>query len=246
MPEFDVKGKVALVTGANRGIGKAYVECLVKRGARKVYAGVRDASTFASLAAIHHDIVEPVLLDVTRADHIQALARKLPALDLLINNAGIIHSCFNSADNAVDIARIEMETNYFGPLNLTLALLPALKKSKGAIVNVSSIAGISNFPSIGPYSATKAALHSFTEGLRTELQSDGILVTGVYPGPIETRMTESFEMPKAPTSQVAERTFDGLSKGETDIFPDSFSEQMYAAFLDNPKYLEKAFAELHK
>ena len=245
MIKFDVKGKTALVTGANRGIGKAYVESLVKRGARKVYAGVRDASTFASLVAIDKDIVEPLLLDVTRADHIQALASKLSTLDLLINNAGIIDACFNTAENAGDIARTEMETNFFGPLNLTLALLPALKKSKGAIVNVSSIAGISNFPSIGPYSATKAALHSFTEGLRTELKPDGILVTGVYPGPIETRMTKDFEMPKAPTSQVAEQTFDGLSKGETDIFPDSFSEQMYAAFLNTPKELENAFAAMH-
>lgn len=245
MIKFDVKGKTVLVTGANRGIGKAYVEALVKRGASKVYAGVRDASTFSDMTAMQKDIVEPVLLDVTRTDHIQSFSQKVTILDLLINNAGIIDSCFNSSENAVNIARSEMETNFFGPLNLTLALLPALRKSKGAIVNVSSIAGISNFPSIGPYSVTKAALHSFTQGLRTELLQDGILVTGVYPGPIETRMTKDFEMPKAPTSQVAERTFDGLSKGETDIFPDSFSEQMYAAFLNAPKELEKTFAALH-
>ncbi len=240
MIKFDVKEKTALVTGANRGIGLAYVEHLIKRGARKVYAGVRDASTFASLKAIHEN-VEPVLLDVTRTDHIQALAKKISTLDLLINNAGIIHPCFNGADDAVEIARTEMEANYLGPLNLTLALLPALKKSRGVIVNVSSIAGISNFPSLGPYSATKAALHSLTQGLRAELQRDGIMVAGVYPGPIDTRMTEHFEMEKAPTSQVAERTFAALAKGEVDIFPDSFSEQMYGMFLANPKELEKTF-----
>jgi NAD(P)-dependent dehydrogenase (short-subunit alcohol dehydrogenase family) len=244
MIKFDVKGKTALVTGANRGIGLAYVENLVKRGAHKVYAGVRDASTFASMKAIHQDIVEPVFLDVTRTDHIQALAKKISTLDLLINNAGIIHPCFNGADDAVEIARTEMETNYFGPLNLILALLPALKKSRSAIVNISSIAGISNFPSLGPYSATKAALHSLTQGLRAELQRDGIMVVGVYPGPIDTRMTEHFEMEKAPTSQVAERTLDAISKGEVDIFPDSFSEQMHAMFLADPKELEKTFANM--
>lgn len=245
MIKFDVKGKTALVTGANRGIGLAFVEELVKRGARKVYAGARDAGTFASLAAIHPDIVEPVQLDVTRSDHIQALAGKLTTLDLIINNAGIIHPCFNSADNAAEIARTEMETNYLGPINLTRALLPALKSSRGAIVNISSIAGISNFPSLGPYSATKAAMHSFTQGLRTELQRDGVLVTGVYPGPIDTRMTKDFAMDKAPASQVAERTLHGIHQGETDIFPDSFSEQMHAAYLTHPKELEKVFAAMH-
>lgn len=244
MNSFDVKGKTILVTGANRGIGKAFVESLVKHGASKVYAGARDTATFTSLSAINKAVVEPVLLDVTRADQIQTLASKIKALDMLINNAGIANACFSSADNASEIARLEMEANYFGPLNLTLALLPALKKSRGAIVNISSIAGISNFPSLGPYSATKAALHSLTQGLRAELKRDGILVAGVYPGPIDTRMTEHMEMDKAPTSQVAERTLAALAKGEVDIFPDSFSEQMYAMFMTNPKELEKTFANM--
>lgn len=244
MSQFDVKGKIALVTGANRGIGKAFVESLVKHGARKVYAGTRDASTFSSLSALNKDIIEPVLLDVTHAGHIKTLAGKITSLDLLINNAGIATACFSSADNAGDVAHREMEANYFGPLNLTLALLPALKKSRGAIVNISSIAGISNFPSLGPYSATKAALHSLTQGLRAELKPDGILVAGVYPGPTDTRMTEHMEMDKAPTSQVAERTLAALAKGEVDIFPDSFSEQMYAMFMTNPKELEKTFANM--
>lgn len=244
MKQFDVKGKIALVTGANRGIGKAFVTSLVQRGARKVYAGTRDTSSFAELTAIHKEIVVPVLLDITHHDHIQALASKITALDILINNAGIANACLSSAVNASNIAHIEMDTNYFGPLNLTLALLPAIKKSKGAIVNISSIAGISNFPSLGPYSATKAALHSLTQGLRIELQRDDIIVAGVYPGPIDTRMTANFEMEKAPPSQVADRTLDSLKRGEVDIFPDSFSEQMYALFLKNPKELENAFGAM--
>lgn len=245
MIKFDVEGKVALVTGANRGIGRAFVENLVERGATKVYACARDESSLTELAAINEAIVEPVLLDVTRADHIQALRDKVTTLDLLINNAGIANACLPGSDNAIEIARLEMETNYFAPLNIIIALLPVLKLSKGAIVNLSSIAGISNFPSIGPYSATKAALHSLTQGLRTELHSAGVLVAGVYPGPIDTRMAEEFEMEKAPPSQVANRTFDSIKQGKVDIFPDDFSEQMYAAFLNSPAELEKAFAEMH-
>jgi len=245
MPQLEVNNKIALVTGANRGIGRAFVEALVARGAATVYAAVRDENIIAEMSAINPDVVKPVLLDITRPEHIQAISQQIPSLDLLINNAGIVNACFNSADNAVEIAQQEMQTNYFGPVQLTLALLPKLKKNHGAIVNISSIAGISNFPSLGPYSATKAALHSFTQGLRTELAGHDVLVTGVYPGPTDTRMTEGFEMEKAPTRQIAEQTLDGIARGNTDIFPDSFSEAMYATFLGKPSALEQAFADMH-
>jgi len=139
-----------------------------------------------------------------------------------------------------------MQTNYYAPMNLTHAFLPLLRQSKGAIINISSIAGISCFPSIGPYSATKAALHSLTQGLRTELDADDIMVAGVYPGPIDTRMAEEFEMEKAPPSQVAERTFDGIEKGDVTIMPDAFSEQMYTAFLNSPADIEQIFADMHR
>ena len=245
MMTFDIAGKTALVTGANRGIGRAFVECLIERGAGKIYAASRDQATFAELSALDASIVEPVLLDVTRTEHVQALSGKLTGLDLLVNNAGIVNMCFSSSSEALKIAQQEMATNYFGPLELTLALLPLLKQSRGCIVNISSIAGISNFPSIGPYSATKAALHSLTQGLRTELRNDSIMVAGVYPGPIDTRMTKDFELEKAPPSQVARRTIDGIHQGKVDIFPDDFSEQMYATFLNSPGELESAFAAMH-
>ena len=244
MLKFAVTGKTVLVTGANRGIGRAFVESLVKHGARKVYACVRDPVSFAELAAINNKIVEPLRLDVTQNDHILTLTSQLTTLDLLINNAGIANACYSSDAKASAIARTEMETNYFGPLNLILALLPLLKKSHGAIINISSIAGISNFPSLGPYSATKAALHSLTQGLRAELNAQGILVAGVYPGPIDTRMTENFEMEKAPASQVAEATLNAISEGIVDIYPDNFSMQMHALFLKNPKALEQQFADM--
>lgn len=242
---YEIKDKIALVTGSNRGIGEAFVQHLLKAGAKTVYAAARNLENLNSLVAENPEVIKPVLLDVTNAEHIKNLSQSISDLDILINNAGIANPCFSTADNALEIARSEMETNYFGPLQVTLALLPLLKKSKDAvIVNVSSIAGISNFPSLGPYSAAKAAVHSFTQGLRADLEADNVHVLGVYPGPIDTRLTEGMEMDRPQPSQVAERTFKTLSEGQVDVLPDDFSEQMYATFLEHPHELEKVFSQL--
>lgn len=245
MNNFDMKGKVVLVTGSNRGIGEGYVRTLVKAGASKVYAAARDVNNLKSLLAEYPDIVEPVLLDVTQSEHIQALKEKIVSLDVLINNAGIINARSFTSEDALEIARTEMETNFFAPLQLTQALLPVLKQSKqAAIINVSSIAGISNFPVIGPYSATKAAMHSYTQGLRADLAEESITVIGVYPGPIDTRMAEGWEMDKPKPEQVAEKTLEALAEGKIDVLPDDFSKQMYETFLDHPHELEKVFAQM--
>lgn len=243
MSNFELKDKVALVTGSNRGIGEAYVLALLNAGAKKVYAAARDINNLKSLLAQYPNVIEPILLDVTNAEHIKQLAAEIDTLDILINNAGVANTCNLTSDNTLEIARIEMETNYFGPLQVTLAVLPMLKQSsQAAIINISSIAGISNFPGIAPYSTTKAAMHSYTQGLRAELANDGIKVLGVYPGPIDTRMAEGFEMEKPSPKQVADKTFEALIEGKTDVLPDTFSEQMYASFLEHPHNLEKTFA----
>jgi len=245
MKTFELKNKTALVTGANRGIGEAYVRALINAGVTKVYAAARDVSNLQPLLDEYTGKIEAVLLDVTKPEHVAAVAAQIKSLDILINNAGIINACLTTSDNVVDIARLEMETNFFGPMQVTQALLPLLKQSaEAAIINVSSIAGISNFPVIGPYSTTKAAFHSYTQGLRAELMEEGIRVIGVYPGPIDTRMAEGWEMDKPHPSQVAEKTFDALADGQIDVLPDEFSEQMYARFLSHPHELEKAFAEM--
>jgi len=245
MISFEYKGKTALVTGANRGIGEAYVNALINAGVKKIYAAARDLNNLEALVKKHPEIIVPVLLDVTKATDIHNLANNITSLDILINNAGIANACSSTADNTVDIARLEMETNYFSPMQLTLAMLPLLKQStSAAVINVCSIAAISNFPSLGPYSATKAAMHSFTQGLRTDLASENIRVVGVYPGPIDTRMAEGLEMDKPKPEQVALKTFEVLSAGGIDVMPDDFSEQMYAAFLSHPHELEKAFAQM--
>jgi len=248
MTNFDIKGKVALVTGANRGIGAAFVKHLVQSGASKVIAGVRDLDNAKALTVEYPNCVEPMLLDVTNVKHITELAQKISSLDIIINNAGIASLCNSTSNNTIDVARLEMETHYFGPVQINQILLPLLKKSnQAAIINISSIAGISCFPSLGPYSATKSAMHSYTQGLRAELNGEKsgkqIQVIGVYPGPTDTRLAPG-EMDKASTEQIAKASFDALSKNETDVFPDDFSKQMRAAFLEHPHELEKIFSQM--
>lgn len=245
MSNFEFKNKVALVTGANRGIGEAYVLELLNAGVKKIYAAARNLDNLKPLVEKNPNVIEPILLDVTNTQHINELTNKISALDILINNAGIANGCNFTSDNALEIARLEMQTNYFSPLQITQAVLPLLKQSKQpAIINVSSIAGICNFPGIAPYSASKAAIHSFTQGLRHELSSEGFNIVGVYPGPIDTRMAEGWEMDKPQPQQVAQKTFEALTKGEKEVFPDEFSQQMYAMFLAHPHKLEKAFFEM--
>lgn len=240
---YIIQGKTALVTGANRGIGKAIVEALITAGAQRIYAAARDINSLQTLVSQAPNIIVPVQLDVTKAGDIANIATLVGELDILINNAGIATGSDFSGAASLAIAADEMATNYFGVISLTHALLPVLHKSSGAaVINVSSIAGIANFPTLGPYSASKAAVHSFTQGLRAEVRKANIAVVGVYPGPVETRMTEGFEMDKAAPADVANAVLTGLKNGEEDVFPDAFSAAMYQVFVQNPKQLEQQFA----
>ncbi|MGB6986147.1 MAG: SDR family NAD(P)-dependent oxidoreductase [Candidatus Aquilonibacter sp.] len=206
--------KTIFITGANRGIGRALVDEALLRGAKRVYAGTRGAFQ-------HPDgRVSPVSLDVTDAVQIQRAAEQVSSLDVLVNNAGIA-----IYDDLSDIAVIEqhLAVNLYGLLNVTRAFLPQLKRANGAIVNNVSLVGLAALPIIAGYSISKAAAFNATQSLRAILASHGVSVHAVVLGPVDTDMNRGFDIPKATTESAARGIFDGLARGEDEIFPDPAS-----------------------
>jgi len=240
-----IKNSVAFVSGANRGIGLAFVEELVKAGAAKVYAAARDPKNLSALSAISPDVVVPIVLDVTKPDIIGAAAEKYGDVNLLINNAGIAGFASFMAAEDTGAARAEMETNYFGTLNMIRAFAPVLSANGGGgIVNLASVAGLANFPALGSYSASKAAVHSLTQGVRAELAAQGTLVMGVYPGPIDTDMAANVQMEKTPPDTVAKNVLDAIEAGEEDVYPDPMAVEFHAGLLADPKAIERNAGEM--
>jgi len=240
-----IEGKVALVTGANRGIGRAFVEELLENGSAKIYAAARKEETLAGLVKMGKGRVVPLTLDVTDAKMISKIASECRDVDILINNAGI--AAFEGIISAKDdsSARQEMETNFFGTLNMVRAFAPVLgENGGGTIVNISSIAGHVNFPAIGSYSASKAAVHSLTQCIRAELAEQMTLVTGVYPGPVDTEMVASFSADKTPPNTVVKTILKGVEDGLEDIFPDGAAQEMHSNILSDPKAMEKEAGQM--
>jgi NAD(P)-dependent dehydrogenase (short-subunit alcohol dehydrogenase family) len=212
-----IADKVVLVTGANRGIGQALVEEALRRGAKRVYAGTR-----RPLA--HSDgRVTPLTLDVTDAAQTQAAVENVESLDILINNAGLA-----LLDDLGDRTALEqhLAVNLFGTYGVTQAFLPVLTHSRGAIVNVLSLAAWAAVPIVPAYSISKAAAFSLTQSLRALLAGRGVRVHAVLSGPVDTEMIREWDIPKSSPESVARGIFDGVENGEEDIFPDPMSGSM--------------------
>ena len=226
-----IKGKSILITGANRGMGLGFVQTFLEAGAKTVYATVRDRAHEAELKALSPERITVLPLDLCSSESIDEAASQIPALDVLVNNAGAITGVRCGDKESVHAAKDEMQVNLFGPMQLTDALMPKLKQSEsGVIVNVASVAALYNCPSIGTYSISKAAMQSYTEGLRADLSESTISVLGVYPGPHDTRLAEGFEMEKPAPENVAVKVIEALNTGIEDIYPDDFSQQMLSMF----------------
>ena len=197
-----IDGSVALVTGANRGLGRVYARELVSRGAAKVYGAARDP------AAVTEPGVIPIALDITDPERVAQVAEQRTDVSLLVNNAGVLkYSTFTGAPN-LDAARMEMETNYFGTLSMCRAFAPVLAgNGGGAIVNMLSVTSFYPNPFDASYGASKAAAWSLTNGVRLELHHQGTLVVAVHASFIGTDMAALTNAPKDTPESVAQQVF---------------------------------------
>ena len=231
---MQIANKTILITGANRGIGRVLVEEALRRGANRVYAGMRQASAHSDRRVI------ALTLDVTEAEQIREAADKVESLDMLINNAGV--SPFDDLSDR-RVLEQQLAVNLFGPYDVTRAFLPLLTRSRGAIVNVLSLSSLAAVPFSPAYSVSKAAAFSLSQSLRTLLAGRGVSVHRVLPGPVDTDMTRGLDIPKASPESVARAILDGVEKGEEEIFPDPMSESVAEGWRNGAvKALDRQFA----
>jgi NAD(P)-dependent dehydrogenase (short-subunit alcohol dehydrogenase family) len=214
---MQIAEKTVLITGANRGVGEALVKEALNRGAKRVFAGTRGALPNT------HPRVTAVTLDVTNASHIQQAVGQVADLDILINNAGI--GTFDDLTD-LDVIQKHLDVNLLGLIRVTQAFLPLLARSNGAIANILSVTSVAPFPVIPGYSMSKAAALNLTQSLRALLKRQGVGVHGVILGSVDTDMTRGYDIQKVSPESAAAGIFDGLEKGEEDIFPDPTSRTL--------------------
>jgi NAD(P)-dependent dehydrogenase (short-subunit alcohol dehydrogenase family) len=233
---MNIDGAVAVVTGANRGLGQAYALALLERGAKKVYAGARDPRTVTTPG------LTPLRLDITNAADIAAAAQAADDATIVINNAGIATGgSLLTAD--LDAIRADFETNVLGTVAVSRAFAPVLKANGGgALVNMLSVLSLVTIPEFAGYSASKAAEWSVTNGLRLELSPQGTLVVGVHAGFIDTDMAAAVDAPKISPQEVAAQTLDAILSGREEVFADELSRGVKAGLSGELRALYPALA----
>jgi NAD(P)-dependent dehydrogenase (short-subunit alcohol dehydrogenase family) len=234
-----IEGSVALVTGANRGLGKAIVSALLEAGAAKVYAAAREARKVSA----DDPRVVPLTIDTTKPELIAAAAKHACDVTLLINNAGVLTS-FNALTTSQAEIDADFRTNVHGTLAVIKAFLPVLERARGGatIVNVLSLVSLAAIPALGGYSASKAAAYSITQALRPELKAKGIDLLAALPGVIDTDMVKNLQFPKTSAADTAKGLLAGIAHGDEEIFPDPMAQQMGALWNKSHKEYERTFA----
>ena len=216
-----IEHATVLVTGANRGLGLAFVRELQARGAAKIYAGARDP------ASVKQAGVQAIRLDVNNPADIAAAAAQARDVTLLINNAGIAEIGSFLADDSEDVARRIFETNFFAMLRMSKAFAPILKDNGGgAILNVLSIVSFINSGLMAAYAASKSAAWSLTNGLRVELAGQGTQVVALHMGFVDTDLTQGIDAPKASAEDIVKRALDGLEAGADEVLADERTQQV--------------------
>jgi NAD(P)-dependent dehydrogenase (short-subunit alcohol dehydrogenase family) len=233
---------VALVTGANRGIGKAIVSALLDRGVAKIYAAMRNP---ASLDADHAAKgVIPIALDVTQAGQVEAAAARASDVTVLFNNAGVL-DFGDILTTPLDKVERNFGTNFYGKLLMARAFAPVIERNGGgAIVNTLTLVALASMPGLAAYNASKAAAWSMNQSLRASLADRKVKVIGVFPGAVDTDMLDGVDMDKTNPSDVAKAVIEGVQAGQEDIFPDPMSASVYEAWRSDHKAVEKQFAAM--
>jgi NAD(P)-dependent dehydrogenase (short-subunit alcohol dehydrogenase family) len=219
-----VKGTVALVTGANRGIGKSIVEEFLDAGAVKVYAAARNVETLNGLLSQYGDHIVPLHIDLNVPETIQQAADIASDVEIVVNNAGMLNVANPLASNAIDAMTQEVEVNVYGLMRMAQAFAPVLKKNGGgALVQLNSVASMKSFADFATYSASKAASYSITQALRDTLSEQGTHVISVHPGPIATDMAKDAGLDEIaePAKLVPQAIIAALENDEFHAFPDT-------------------------
>ena len=231
----DLTNKIALVTGANGGLGVAIVKELLEKGIGKIYCGVKSLERGKYLEELS-DKISIIDLDLSNTIMLENNLSNLENIDLLINNAGV-----NSGKRVFDEENSDFNINVQGTLKVTQLLSNKINK-EGAIVNITSILALCNLPIMGLYCASKSALHSLTQAIRAEMRSKDIQVLEVLPGPIDTKMTPDENMPKASPFDIAVEIIKGIEMKEDEIYPDEFAKMIKMGLEKDLKKIEKEFA----
>lgn len=233
-----IADSTVFVTGANRGLGRALVQALLDRGAKRIYAGSRQLSALEPVVALDRDRIRPIELDVTHDAQVRAAAEAAPDTQLLLSNAGTLRS-FNLLASELSQLRLDMEVNFWGTVRMAQAFVPVLERNGGELCSVLSVGAWAGMPSLGGYCASKAALGSMLQSLRAELRPRGVRVRAAFPGGIATDMTRGMKGVLNPPEDVARELLAGIEADHETILTDPMSRSYYPRLASDREGVER-------